>query len=239
MKKNLFPDIHERDRDQHDSFRGGVTAGETKTKVSPSRTTDTTNVVWSNRGSRPMVNEAGSHRYKAPMGIDESSKTYPKLLTRVEMVRSTGSPFDSDADMMYAERTGVGHPIASSEGTMRYQYFEPIENRPSREQNSLRPRNEDFCNEGHSVAPIKGRIDPLGGGVNRYITRPDPQFFRGSGGDMLENLGYCVTRPAPAEQNRGVPLDSMPAPRPPQQVQRERKTVESRPMLKYEIYRSR
>ena len=215
VQKNLFPEGHARARDPNVRPSEHLRVYETKAGNLYARTTSVTNVVWSNRGALSTIKESGPFRPIPSTGVVDSNKTYPKLLTGVEMFRSTGSPFDSDTDMMYAERTGAGHPVASSEGTMRYQYFEPVGSRLAQVPNFISSKKGDFCNEGHGAAPIKGRTDPLGGGNTRHTTRPGPQFFRGSGGDMLEDRGYRVTRPAPTESYRGIPLENMPAPRPP------------------------
>ena len=216
IQRNLFSEGQARERDPNVRHSEHLRVYETKAGNLYARTTSVTNVVWSNRGALSTIKESGPFRPIPSTRVVDSNKTYPKLLTGVEMFRSTGSPFDSDTDMMHAERAGVGHPVASSAGTMKYRYFEPIENRSSREYNVMQTRSGHSCNDRHSVVPIKGRTDPLGGGTNRCITRPGPQFFRGSGGDMLEDHGYCVTLPAPTETYRGVPLENMPAPRPPQ-----------------------
>src|SRR5271165_1319840 len=104
-----------------------------------------------------------------------------------------------------------------------YQNFGPIEDESRPESHLTQSRWGNLGNEGHGVVPIKGHADPLGGGNPRHITRPGPQFFRGSGGDMSEDHRRRFTRPAPVRNSRGLPLEDMPAPRPPQNDKRKRK----------------
>ena len=136
------------------------------------------------------------------------------------MFGSVLSPLNLAHDISYAERTGAGYSVASPGGTIKHQYFEPLESRVYRERNITQLEGGGL-GDGHSVVPIQEHTDPLlGGGKNRYITRPGPQIFSGSDGDMLESYGRRVTRPNPIEQYRGTPLDDMPPPRPPHKQQK-------------------
>ena len=206
VQKNLFPDTRVQDVEKDSLF----------TEHPRIHAPGSTNVVWVNRGLIPVCNETGSVRPTISKGISDSDRTYSKLLTGVEMFGSIRSPVNADTEMFYAERTGVGYPVISSERTTRYQYFEPVEDKSRQENNLTRSSWGNLGNEGHGVVPIKGHADPLGGGNPRHTTRPGPQFFRGSGGDMSEDHGRCITRPAPIANYRGIPLEDMPAPRPPQ-----------------------
>ena len=116
--------------------------------------------------------------------------------------------------MAYAERTGAGCQVMFSDGTIGYQYFKPIDLETRHEQNVMQSIGAGLS-IGHSVVPIKEHTDPLGGGNNRYTTRPGPQFFSGSDGGGFESYGGRVTRPAPIGQYRGKPLENPPTPRPP------------------------
>ena len=51
------------------------------------------------------------------------------------MFKLARSPFDSDNEMLYAERTGAGYPAASTDGTVKYQCFRPIQIKSHQEQN--------------------------------------------------------------------------------------------------------
>ena len=174
------------------------------------RTVGTTHVVWSCRGSLPVVNETGLPAHEVPTGSISSNKTYPKLLAGVEMFNSVRSPLGVNPEMLYAERTGAGQPVELPDGTIRYQYFRPIER-------DFAPFERGDPCDGHSVAPLKGHIDPpVGGGNPRYTTRPGPlQIFSGSGGEMPENVGRRLARPTPNELSRGNPLEGIRPPRPP------------------------
>ena len=205
VQKNLFPEARVRDVE-----REGLFTGHSRIHVPAS-----TNLVWVNRGLIPVCNETGPFRSTISKGVGDSDRTYPKLLTGVEMFGSIRSPVNAETEMFYAERTGVGHPMIPSEGTTMYQNLGPIEDESRPEANLIQPRWGNLGNEGHGVVPIKGHADPLGGGNPRHITRPGPQFFRGSGGDMLEKFGSRFMRPTPSEQYRGAPLDDMRPPRPP------------------------
>ena len=175
------------------------------------RTVGTTHVVWSYRGSLPVVNETGLSLHEAPTSTTSSNKTYPELLAGVEMFNSVRSPLGVNPEMFYAERTGAGQPVELPDGTISYQYFKPIE------QDFALFERGDPC-DGHSVAPLKGHIDPpVGGGTPRYTTRPGSlQILSGSGGEMPKNVGCRLMRPAPNELSRGNPLDGIRPPRPPQ-----------------------
>ena len=210
VKRNLFPPAHDRDGIPYISSQKQSTNYVTKSMDSCARTVGTTHVVWSYRGSLPVVNETVLPPHEAPAGAISSNKTYTKLLAGVEMFNSVRSPLAINPEMLYAERTGAGHPVELPDGMIRYQYFKPIE------QDFALFERGDPC-DGHSVAPLKGHIDPpVGGGTPRYITRPGPlQIFSGSGGEMPENVGRRLTRPAPNESSRGNPLDGIRPPRPP------------------------
>ena len=215
VTKNLFPEIRGKERDRNIVSTDYVTAYEAKTKDSCASTTGSTHVVWSDRGVCPTINEAARFRPIPSTRVVSSSTTYPKLLAGVEIFDSVRSPMNLDHDMSYAERTGAGYSTTSPGGTIKYQYFEPLESRVHKERNVTQLK-EGGLGEGHSVVPIQEHTDLLGGRDNRYITRPGPQFFRGSGGDMLGKFGGRFTRPTPTEQYRGEPLDNMRPPRPPQ-----------------------
>ena len=211
VQKNLFPSVHARDRIPNINSRKQSTSYVMESTDSCARTTGATHVVWSYKGSLPVVNEAGLPSHMAPPGTTNPNKTYPKLLSGVEMFNSPRSPLEVGREMLYAERTGAGHPIESSEGTVEYRYFRPIET-------SFAPVERGSPRDGHSVAPLKGHIDPpVGGGTNRYTTRPGSlQIFSGSGGEMPKNVGRRLVRPTPNEFSRGTPLDGIRPPRPPQ-----------------------
>ena len=56
VQKNLFPAISVRDGDQNVNSPKQPTVYDTKTRDSPTRTTGTTHVVWSNKGLLPVIN---------------------------------------------------------------------------------------------------------------------------------------------------------------------------------------
>ena len=119
--------------------------------------------------------------------------------------------------MSYAERTGAGHPVKSSDGTIQYQYFRPIDSEIHQEHDTFGTQGEHL-QAGHGTVPDQGYVDPLMGGGNyrhKIAHQPVPQFFSGSGGAMPENLGYRFTRPTPNELHRGNPLEGIRPPRPP------------------------
>ena len=123
--------------------------------------------------------------------------------------------------MLYAERTGVDHPVTSSDRVTKCQYFSPIEAEVHREHDTFRTRGENL-QAGHGTVPYQGYVDPLLGGGNyrhKIAHQPVPQFFSGSGGAMPANYGYRFTRPTPNELDRGNPLEGIRPPRPPHSAQ--------------------
>ena len=187
------------------------------TRDSPTYTTEVTQVVWSNRGSLPVINETGPFRPTTSTVAANPSKTYPKLLSGVQMFNSAHSPLGVNPAMSYAERTGAGHPVKSSDGTIQYQYFRSIDSEVHEEHDTFGTRGKNL-QAGHGTVPYQGYVDPLmGGGTNRHkiAHQPVPQFFSGSSGVMSENPGHRFTRPTPTEQYRGNPLEDIRPPRPP------------------------
>ena len=217
IQSNPLPATHVSKGDQNASSLRYPTVYETKVRNSPTRTTGTTQVVWSNKGLLPVINETGPSQTISSPGTTNPSKTYPKLLAGVEMFHSARSPLGVDPEILYAERTGVDHPVTSSDRTTKYPYFSPIEAEVHREHDTIRTRWETL-QAGHGTVPDQGYVDPLMGGGNyrhKIAHQPVPQFFSGSGGAMPENYGYRFTRPTPNELDRGNPLEGIRPPRPP------------------------
>ena len=51
------------------------------------------------------------------------------------MFGTVRSPLSRDQDMYYVERTGASYYKTSPGGTVKYQYFEPLETRTHKERN--------------------------------------------------------------------------------------------------------
>ena len=183
-----------------------TTVYETKTRGSPTCTTGVTHEVWSNQGSLPVINETGPFRSITSTSTVNPNKTYPKLLSGVEMFHSAHSPLSFHPVMSYAERTGAGHTVMSSDGTIKYQYFGPIETGVHQEHDTFETRGVNL-QAGHGTVPDQGYVGPLmeGGNYRHQIAHQlVPQFFSGSGGAMSENYGYRFTRPTPHELHRAT-----------------------------------
>jgi hypothetical protein len=214
VTKNLFPETSARERNRNIIPTDYAKAYEAESKDSCARTTGSTHVVWTGRDIRPSNDETTTFRPIPSTRVVGSSATYPKLLAGVEIFGSVRSPLSVDQDMLYVERTGAGYSTTSPGGTVKYQYFEPLETRTHKERNVTQLKGGGL-GDGHSVVPLQEHIDPLGGGKPRYITRPGPQIFSGSDGDMLGIYEGRIARPVPTERLRGKPLDNMRPPRPP------------------------
>ena len=192
-----------------------MTAYEAKTKDSCARTTGSTHVVWSDRGVCPTINETTTFRPIPSTRVVSSSATYPKLLAGVEIFDSVRSPLNLDHDMSYAERTGAGYSTTSPGGTIKYQYFEPLETRAHKERNVTQLKGGGL-GDGHSVVPLQEHIDPLGGGTIDISPDRAPKSLVVATGTCWGVYEGRIARPVPTERLRGKPLDNMRPPRPPQ-----------------------
>ena len=165
VRKDLFPVAQAREENQNINSQKRTTVYEaTMTRDSPTYTTEVAQVVWSNRGSLPVINETGPFRPTTSTVAANPSKTYPKLLSGVQMFNSALSPLGVNPAMSYAEMTGAGHPVKSSDGTIQYQYFRPIDSEVHQEHDTFGTRGKNL-QAGHGAVPYQGYVDrPTHGG---------------------------------------------------------------------------
>ena len=103
-----------------------------------------------------------------------TSTTYSKLLPGVETFSLPHMSPESELNMKYPERTGVGYRVDREDGTYSYQYFEPIPSSQRHFQTIKETKGGNLLT-GHGTASDQGHADPLLGGGTGSLSFPRNQ----------------------------------------------------------------